>query len=167
MVSTACDVASLQRPARNAVRPSTRWSRWLACRADVRAPPAATPHNGRSRPPGTETTRNVIVGSNDRQCLFSTGRMPWSWLKSQQVFNRRGDTEPSLFGANMARKCHRQKPWERFIFLFEQFWGRAARASQARKSLGTPVIFGAFLFCVLRRARALASHFLSLRQLTT
>jgi hypothetical protein len=34
--------------------------------------------------------------------------------------------------------------WERFIFLLEQFWGRAARASQARKSLGAPVIFGFF-----------------------
>ena len=41
----------------------------------------------------------------------------------------------------MARSCHRQESAIHLIFVGEQFWGRAARASWTRKSSRTLVIF--------------------------
>ena len=43
----------------------------------------------------------------------------------------------------MARPSHLQRLGTGFNLAIEQFWGRAARASRTRKSLGTLVIFGA------------------------
>ncbi len=45
---------------------------------------------------------------------------------------------------DMARKCHRQGGECHSIFFGEQFWGRAARASWTRKSLGRSLFFGIF-----------------------
>src|SRR5580700_4058652 len=56
------------------------------------------------------------------------------------------DRTVSSLTALMARKCYRQQIGTHFIFLGEQFWGRAARASWTRKSSGRSLNFlGMFL----------------------
>ena len=45
----------------------------------------------------------------------------------------------------MARRCHRQERGTQSIFVGEQFWGRAARASWTRKSSGRSLFLG-YLF---------------------
>jgi hypothetical protein len=52
----------------------------------------------------------------------------------REVGGRRGKVD-------MARKCHRQGSGCHSIFFGEQFWGRAARASWTRKSLGRSLCF--------------------------
>jgi hypothetical protein len=54
------------------------------------------------------------------------------------------DRTVSSLTALMARKCYRQQIGAHFIFLGEQFWGRAARASWTRKSSGRSLSFWEF-----------------------
>ena len=49
------------------------------------------------------------------------------------------------FNSGMARRGHSQGSGTRFIFVGEQFWGRAARASWTRKSSWAPVLFLGFI----------------------
>jgi hypothetical protein len=61
------------------------------------------------------------------------------WILSaglQEPPSFQGDRKKARHRCFMARKCHRQGGGTHFIFLGEQFWGRAARASWTRKSLG-------------------------------
>jgi len=59
----------------------------------------------------------------------------------------------------MAQKCHRQRDWAGIIFVVEQFWGRAARASWTRKSLGALVIVWAGSLFLGRGAIAAIAYF--------